>query len=81
MCDNLPTEDDGTTGTNSFKRQQERNILQNKKSQHRQGGFQHRFPRLLEFGWEAKVPLDPETIFCSCCQVTKLRPYTTFFCI
>ena len=60
------------TGTNVFKREQERNALRNEKSQHRQGGFQCRSPRLLEFEREEKVPLYLEIIFRSYCQFTKL---------
>jgi hypothetical protein len=80
----LPTDwgwrDDGIImGTDGFKRQQERNALQNEKSRHRQGRFQRHTRRLLEFEREGKVPLYPEIIFCSCCQFTKLRPYATFF--
>jgi hypothetical protein len=67
------------TGTDSFKRQQERNALQNEKSRRRRGGFQHRSRRLLEFEREGKLPLYLEIIFRSCCQFTKLRPYATFF--
>ena len=79
MCDNLPTKDDRTRGTGDIKRQEERNALRNEKSRHPRGGFECRFLGLLEFGREAKVLLDLEIIFRSYCQVTKLRPYATFF--
>jgi phenylpropionate dioxygenase-like ring-hydroxylating dioxygenase large terminal subunit len=67
------------TGTDGFKRQQERNALRNEKSRRRRGGYQRRSRRLLEFKQEGKVPLYSEIIFRSCCQFTKLQPYTTFF--
>jgi hypothetical protein len=64
----LPTDwgwrDDGIiTGTDGFKRQQERNALRNEKSRCRRGGFQRRSRRLLEFEQEGKISLYPEIIF------------------
>jgi hypothetical protein len=56
----LPTDwgwrDDGIIiGTDGFKRQQERNALQNEKSRRRRGGFQRRSRWLLEFERKEKL--------------------------
>jgi hypothetical protein len=55
------------TKTDGFKREQERNALQNKKSRHRQGGYQCRSRQLLKFERKKNVPLYTEIIFRSCC--------------